>query len=259
MNVARSGSPTVLLSGGTGRMGKRVLAVALETGGLDVRGLLDPRQTGKETLAGLPVFDDIPREGLKVDVVIDFSRREAIGPLIETLRGSGVRLVCGTTALDEDSRSSLRVYSEECAVFYDANMSYGITVTKRLLEVAGRLLRETADVEIVEFHHRGKMDHPSGTAFGLARAVGRDERLVSGRPLTKGEAEEGKRPIHAHSVRIGGVPGEHQVHFATDDEVVTISHRALSRDVFARGAVRAARFIIGKNTGMFSMDDLTGV
>ncbi len=259
MNVARSGSPTVLLSGGTGRMGKRVLAVALEKGGMDIRGLLDPRQTGKETLAGLPVFNDIPREGPQVDVVIDFSRREAIGPLIETLRGSGVRLVCGTTALDEDSGSALRAYSEACAVFYDANMSYGITVMKRLLKMAGKLLRETADVEIVEFHHRGKKDHPSGTAFGLARAVGPEEDLVSGRLPAQGDAGQGKRPIHTHSVRIGGVPGEHQVYFATDDEVVTISHRALSRDVFARGAVRAARFIIGKNTGMFSMDDLTGV
>jgi 4-hydroxy-tetrahydrodipicolinate reductase len=241
-------------------MGNRVLAVARGTGHIDICGFLDPRRTAKEVLAAVPVFNDIPREGPKIDVVIDFSTREAIGSLVEALRGSGVRLVCGTTGLDDHAYGLLKAYSDECAVFYDSNMSYGITVTKRLLETAGKLLRDTADVEIVELHHRGKTDFPSGTAFGLARAIGPDDRLVAGRMDAGDEVGgDGTRTIHTHSLRIGGIPGEHQVWFGTDDEVVTISHRALSRDVFARGAVRAARFIAGKNTGIFSMDDLTGV
>lgn len=250
-------SVSVLVHGGGGRVGGRVVEMASRTPGVDVVGLLDLRaRRSEEKLAELPVFDDIPRGEPRVDVVIDFSRCEAVGPLVEALHGSAIRLVSGTTGLDAKTRSCLKAHSEECAVFYDENMSYGVSTMKRLLETAGTLFRDFADVEIVEFHHRHKSDCPSGTVFALGRAIDPEKVVVTGRGTAK---TEGRGAIHAHSVRIGGIPGDHQVYFATDEEVVTIGHRALSRDVFARGALRAARFIVDKTTGMFSMRDLTGV
>jgi 4-hydroxy-tetrahydrodipicolinate reductase len=115
------------------------------------------------------------------------------------------------------------------------------------------MLKGAADMEIVEFHHRGKADFPSGTAAALARVVRPEGPTVDGRGDSAGpEADR----VHIHSVRIGGIPGDHQVHFAMADEVVTLSHRALSRNAFARGAVRAAQFIVGRDKGFYTMDDL---
>lgn len=191
-----------------------------------------------------------------VDVVVDFSRPEGVGSLVEVLAGTGVRVVSGTTGLGQVERELLEEYSQKTAVFYDDNMSYGISVVKKLLATAGRLFGDLADIEVVEYHHRGKRDHPSGTAYGLVRAVDPDAVVVEGR----GAAPEGAgRIVRTHSVRAGGIPGEHHVHFATDDEVVTISHQALSRELFARGALRAVLFIVGKASGMYSMQDLAGV
>jgi len=111
----------------------------------------------------------------------------------------------------------------------------------------------TADMEIVEFHHRGKADFPSGTAAALARAARPEAPTVNGRGDAAGPESD---RVHIHSVRIGGIPGDHYVHFATPDEVVTLSHRALSRSVFARGAVRAAQFIVRRDKGLYTMNDL---
>lgn len=146
----------------------------------------------------------------------------------------------------------LEEYSKEAAVLYDENMSYGIAVLRALLRAASGLLRD-ADVEIVEFHHRGKKDHPSGTTFALARAIDPDAGVVEGRTAAD---ESRRRVIRSHSARLGGVPGEHQVYFATDDEVVTISHRALTRDLFAKGAIRAALFVSGKPKGLYTAEDV---
>jgi 4-hydroxy-tetrahydrodipicolinate reductase len=247
---------TILIHGATGRMGRALRAVASGADGIALRGFLDPRNPGREPLDSLPFFDHIPSGDPMVDVVVDFSRPEAVVSLVDVLAGTGVRLVSGTTGLGQEKAELLEKYSQETAVFYDDNMSYGISVVKRLLGTAGRLLGDLADVDVVEYHHRGKKDHPSGTAYGLVRAVAPDAIVVEGR----GTAPEGAgRIVRTHSVRAGGIPGEHHVHFAMDDEVVTISHQALSRELFARGALRAVQFIVGKPSGMFSMHDLTGV
>jgi 4-hydroxy-tetrahydrodipicolinate reductase len=243
---------TILIHGATGRMGRTLAAVIPQTEGIVLRGYLDTRKQAREPLDHLPFFDHIPRG--EVDVVVDFSRPEAVTSLLGVLGGTGVRLVSGTTGLGRTEQSMLEKYSQETAVFQDDNMSYGISVVKRLLEVAGRFLRDQVDVDVVEYHHRGKRDHPSGTAYGLVRALDPDAVVVEGREL----APEGVRVVRTHSVRAGGLPGEHHVRFAAADEVVTISHQALSREVFARGALRAARFILAKEPGMYSMGDLTG-
>ena len=242
----------VLIHGGTGRMGRAVTALAATTPGLRVLGVLDPRGSRPETLEGTPVFDHIPGGGGGNRVVVDFTRPEAMDPLFAVLRGSGAKLVSGTTGLGDVERRLLEKYSQEAAVLYDENMSYGVCVVKRLLRSAAGLFDGKADIEIVEFHHRAKRDHPSGTTFALARAIDKTARVVGGRT----DAGSAGRVIRAHSARLGGVPGEHQVYFATDDEVVTVSHRALSRDAFARGALRAVCFVAEKDRGLYSMEDL---
>ena len=246
----------LLIHGGTGRMGRAVTALAAKTAGIRVLGLLDPRGSRPDPLEGPRVFDHIPvGEGGK-RVVVDFTRPEAMGPLLAVLRGTGAKLVSGTTGLGGMERGLLETYSQEATVVYDENMSYGISVMKRLLRSAAELFEGVADIEIVEFHHRAKRDHPSGTTFGLARAIDPDAAVVAGRTRA---AQSAGRVIRAHSARLGGVPGEHHVYFATDDEVVTVSHRALSRDAFARGAVRAVCFVAQKDRGLYSMEDLTPV
>jgi 4-hydroxy-tetrahydrodipicolinate reductase len=244
----------ILVHGGAGRMGRVVTALACATEGIVVRGVLDLRRRAHKGLEECPVVDHISGVTGDVDVVVDFSHPAALGPLVTALAGTGIRLVSGTTGLAEEERTLLKNYSQEAAVLYDENMSYGISVMKRLLSVAAPLWRGTADVEIVETHRRGKRDYPSGTAHALARALDPGARLVSGRGVSRVGAE---RMIHSHSLRLGGVVGDHEVYFAAEDEVMTVSHRALSREVFARGALHAVRFVVGKPPGMYSMDDLT--
>jgi 4-hydroxy-tetrahydrodipicolinate reductase len=242
------------IHGASGRMGRTVMSVAAGIDGVAVRGVLDLRAETSESPAerGVPRFSRLPEGAGGSDVVIDFSRPEAMQGLVKALSGSGTRLVSGTTGLGEAGRALLQKYSEETAVFYDENMSYGISVVKRILEVAAPLLAGYADREIIEWHHRAKLDHPSGTALALARVLSKEGGVISGR----GEGSGGPEETHVHSVRVGGVPGEHQIVFGADEEVVTIAHRALHRRVFARGAIRAAQFIAGKDPGFYSMEHL---
>lgn len=254
MNMANGQRIRILIHGGTGRMGRAVARLAPGQG-IDVRGGLDLRRGTHKALENWRVFDHISSVEGGVDVVVDFSHPGALGALLTDLGGSGVALVAGTTGLGSEERSLLESYSQEAAVFYDENMSYGMSVFRKLLHVAGPLWGGTADVEIVEAHRRGKRDHPSGTAYALARALDPGARVVSGRAEGRTAAE---RVIHTHSLRLGGIAGDHEVFFATDDEVMTIAHRALTREVFARGAVRAVCFVYGKGPGMYSMEDLIG-
>jgi 4-hydroxy-tetrahydrodipicolinate reductase len=137
-------------------------------------------------------------------------------------------------------------------------MSYGISILKRLLAAAARVIDSDTDVEIVELHHRRKRDCPSGTTYALARALDPAARVVPGRNEPDPGAGRG-RVIRAHSLRLGGVVGEHRVYLAMGDEVLTVSHAALSREAFARGALRAIYFVAGKDRGMYSMEDLASV
>jgi 4-hydroxy-tetrahydrodipicolinate reductase len=255
MTRAGSNNKTVsiFVHGALGRMGRLVLDLAATTPGLSVVGGADLRAGDDEGRVGPPVDTGLPGELPGGTVVVDFSTRGAVGPLVEMLSGRGFPLVSGTTGLEESETHALRVYSENAPVFYDQNMSYGISVLKRMLATAGPLLRGIADVEILEIHHRGKRDYPSGTAYSIAYAIDPESSVVSGRE----SGEETSGPvIRVHSARVGGVAGDHRVVFASDEEMITVEHRALSRAVFARGALRAARFVASKTNGMFSMQDL---
>jgi 4-hydroxy-tetrahydrodipicolinate reductase len=252
---------SIVLTGWRGRMEKLIAELVEQSNGYRLSGYLDVAGTGgadsKVPLAEATVIDDIRGVEGGVDVVIDFSAPDTLRRVVAHLAGSGVRLVSGTTGIEEPDRSALNALSQETAVFYDSNMSYGISVMRRLLSEAKPFLAGSSDIEIVEYHHSGKKDFPSGTTFGLARAIDPEASVIPGR--ASGESPPSTRRIHAQSIRIGGLPGQHDVYFATQEEVICISHRALSRSVFARGALRAARFTAEKGPGMYSMEDLTGV
>ncbi len=241
-------------------MGRAIAAVAPGVAGVRIEGAIDLRREQSHAVeleaGGIRLFRAVPRGLGSGAVVVDFSGRNAVAPLARALAGSGLPLVCGTTGIGDAERELLEVYSKENPVFYDENMSYGISVLRKLLRVAGPLLSNVADIEIVEFHHGKKADFPSGTALALSRAIRPDATPVAGR----GDfAEPHPGRVHIHAVRMGGVTGEHQVHAGMDGEVLTLAHRALTREVFAHGAIRAAQFIVGKDNGFFTMNDLIEV
>ncbi len=237
----------VALSGASGRMGQLVSAALTAAGDAVVSGFNAHNLPSPEGMAG-------------VDVVIDFSTPEALRGLVPLLP-PGLALVSGTTGLDTGDRELLRQQSKHGPVLHASNFSPGVALLRRLLADAAAAWPE-ADVEIIDTHHRRKIDAPSGTALGLAR-VAADARRVSlesvavyGRRGTAGPRPEGEIGIHA--VRAGGVFGEHRVVLAMEHEILEISHSAGSRAVFADGAVRAARWLVGRPPGLYSASDVLG-
>jgi 4-hydroxy-tetrahydrodipicolinate reductase len=264
----------VLVTGVTGRMGAAVLrAVRGDVRFVVVGGTVRAgRQlAGQDAgdLAGLgplgvPAFED-PAEAISVarpDVVIDFSYGDFTGDLADVCAQSGAALVVGTTALSGAVREKLDRAARSAAVVLAPNMSVGINV---LLDVAAHLVRvlgEGWDVEILELHHRQKRDAPSGTALRLAevlaRAAGRDASAF--RLARAGEVgPRANGEIGLQTLRGGDVVGEHTVFFLSDGERIEITHRATSREQFARGAVRAAAWACAQEPGLYSMQDVLGL
>jgi len=249
MSTGTSSKTLSILVHGSGRMGSSVISVASDQANVKVRGSVDLRSDRAGATDNVAYFDHIPAADDAVNAIIDFSTAGAVALLVAALDGTGVKLVSGTTGLTPEDKDALSKYAEETAVFYDENMSYGISLLKHLLREVAPRRRSLDDVEIVEIHHRDKRDHPSGTALALSKVLSPELPAISGR-------SSNDPGVHVHSVRLGSVPGEHHVHFSSDDEMLTISHRALTRDVFARGAIEAARFVSTKTNGLYSMNDL---
>ena len=234
---------SIVMHGASGRMGTRIIALmasdtAVALGGAIGRG--DP-------------LDGI--EGR--DVVIDFSAPEPSLALARRCAERGVPLVVGTTGFDPGQRRELEAHSAKIPLFVSANFSKAVNLLFRLAGEAARALGDSADVEIVERHHHHKKDAPSGTALKIAHEVAKaigSSQFVHGRSGQVGERPRGEIGIHA--LRTGDNPGEHTVVFGLMGECLEISHRALNRDGFARGAIDAARFLAGKPPGLYTMDDL---
>lgn len=194
------------------------------------------------------------------DVLVDFSSPDNAVANAAVAPGCKTALVIGTTGLSEAQIDALREASRTVPVLLAPNFSLGVNLMFKLAAEAAKVLGEAYDVEIVEAHHNQKVDAPSGTALGIARAVAGelgvnlDESLVHGRSGKPGK--RGKTEIGMHALRMGAVPGDHTVYFCNDFECVSISHRAESRDVFAAGALRAAKWIPQQTPGFYSMQDM---
>jgi len=258
----------VAVSGAAGAMGQRMIALIASAPDMELAGAVDRPDhpdLGKDAgvLArvgelGVPLAGELTD---KPDVAIDFSAPAATLAVARQCAGMGVPLVIGTTGLSGEERAELaEAVACSIPVLLAANMSLGVNLLLRLVEVAASAL-PGYDVEIIEAHHRRKKDAPSGTARELAnrllQALGRDEEaLLYGREGTVGARTSEEIAIHA--VRGGDIVGDHTVIFAGEGERLELTHRASSREVFAQGALRAARFLVQQGPGLYSMADVLG-
>lgn len=229
---------------GHGRMGALLEATA-RARGMEVVSALCSRDLGR--LAAL---------GNVADVVIDFSSPGALAAVSEYVRRTGTALVSGTTGYDTAQLAALHALGEAAPVIHSANFSVGVAVFRRLLGQIPAFFRDACDIEIAETHHSLKADAPSGTAKLLLAALDPSGRL---RPVYGREGATGARPkdeIGIHSLRGGTVPGDHTVYFFGEDEVLEITHRAASRQIFVNGALGAAQALVGKPNGFYTLEAL---
>ena len=263
----------IAVAGAGGRMGRTLVQAVHETDGLIV-GAATEREGSSLIGAdvgeiagvgrlGVPVTSDLDACVSDFDVLIDFTSPAATQAHLEICRVAGKAMVIGTTGLDTLQREAVTAAARQIGIVFAPNMSVGVNLCFKLLDIAARVLGDEVDIEIIEAHHRHKVDAPSGTALRMgevvAAALGRDldEVAVYGRHGQTGARE--RQTIGFETIRAGDVVGEHSVWFAADGERVEIAHKASSRMTFARGAARAAGWIAGRGQGLFDMQDVVGL
>lgn len=246
----------IILNGANGAMGKVVSElIALDSTVEIVAGV----DLNTDVDLGFPVFDDIRKIDIEADAVIDFASVKAVDNLLDFIEEKKIPAVICTTGLSEEQIGRINELSKTTAILRSANMSLGInTLSKVLAQIAPTLRAAGFDIEIVEAHHRRKLDAPSGTAILLADAVNEnmDEKLSYTYDRSKRHEPRRADEIGLSAVRGGTIVGDHDVIFAGEDEVITFSHRAYSRKIFANGAISAAKFLQGKTAGLYDMSDV---
>lgn len=262
----------IVLSGVGGRMGKAlieavsmndnaILTGALEHAASPILGQDAGLLVGKQT--GVSVVADMATALENAQVVIDFSRPDGTLKLLDECVKRNIQMVIGTTGFDEDGKAQIRAAAEKIAIVFAPNFSVGVNLLFALIDQAARVLNDGYDIEVIEAHHRHKIDAPSGTALRmgevLANALGRDLKqcAVYAREGVTGERDP--NAIGFATVRGGDIVGDHTALFATDGERVEITHKASSRLTFANGAVRSAVWLANKNNGLYDMQDVLGL
>ncbi len=245
----------IILSGCQGHMGQVITKLVNEQEGAVIVAGVDLQACNGGPYPVYNAFSDIQESA---DVIIDFSHPSVLGSLLEYSQKHQIPAVIATTGLSCCQVETIHKAAEKVALFYSGNMSLGINLLAALVKKAAQVLGERADIEIVEAHHNQKIDAPSGTANMLLDAAieGRDKEMV---PVYDRHSRRQKREaneIGIHSIRGGTIVGEHQVIFAGKDEVVTLSHSAHSKEVFAVGAVKAAVFLANKPPRLYDMSDV---
>ena len=259
--------------GAGGRMGRMlieaiqdnpqtILTAAIERQGSSLVGA-DAGEVAAVGRLDVQIVDDLRSVINKIDVLIDFSLPVATEQNMQVCAEHNVAMVIGTTGFNEQQEQVLAKASEQVAIVYAGNYSTGVNLSLKLLGMAAKAFGTDADVEVIEAHHKHKIDAPSGTAYMMAEAVAeaRGQNLrdvaVYGREGQTGEREAGTIGIHA--IRGGEIIGDHTVMFIADGEVVEITHRARARMTFAAGAVRAATWIVQQSAGQYNMQDVLGL
>lgn len=244
-----------VISGCFGKMGKVVGDVISKRDDIEAVAGVDKIMAGE---LSFEMVTDISDLTCKPDVIIDFSHPSALPGLLNYAKTNGTALVLATTGYSETDIAEIKSASAQVPIFFTANMSIGINLLSALAKKAATILGDDYDIEIVEKHHNQKIDAPSGTALMLADSINevRDERYNYIYDRHSQRKKRDKTEIGIHSVRGGTIVGEHEIIFAGRDEVITLSHSAASKEVFAVGAVNAAVFLSGKPAGMYSMQDL---
>ena len=246
----------IIMHGCNGRMGQMISGICKEDLEMEIAAGVDREDFGNTPY---PVYTDLMACDVKADVMIDFSTAKAVDGVLEYCVAHKMPLALCTTGLSEQQLEKVNQAQKEIAILKSANMSLGINMLFALLKSAAKALAPAGfDIEIVEKHHNQKIDAPSGTAMAIADAINQamDERYhyVYDRSGVRQKRE--KTEIGIHAVRGGNIVGEHDVIFAGRDEVVELNHRATSREVFAVGAVKAAKFLAGKPAGLYTMKDV---
>ncbi len=263
----------VAVAGASGRMGRMLIEAVHQAPDCALAGALDRSGSpalGQDATAwlghasGVAVTDDLAA-GLanNAQVLIDFTRPEGTLAHVAAARARGVAMVIGTTGFSDAQKAEIAAAAREIGIVMAPNMSVGVNVVLRLLDMAARALNEGYDIEIVEAHHRHKVDAPSGTALAMgevvARALGRDLKThaVYGREGVTGERDPST--IGFATVRGGDIVGDHTVMFCGTGERIEVSHKSSSRVGYAQGSLRAARFLAGRGPGLYSMADVLGL
>ena len=246
----------IILSGCNGKMGRMINGLVEKDDEIEISAGID-KYTDVDN--SYPVFDAIDKCDVQADAIVDFSLPSGTDALLDYAVSRNIPLVLCTTGLSDEQTARVKETSSKIAILRSANMSVGINILMKVLsEVAPKLAEAGFDIEIVEKHHNQKKDAPSGTAIALADAINSSMNMSysyvydrSGRSEARPEKE-----IGISAVRGGTIPGDHDVIFAGEDEVITFSHRAYSRALFGKGAIAAAKFLKGKTAGLYSMSDV---
>ena len=242
-----------LVHGSTGRMGK-ILCEQLRAGfsGLELAARVSPEEVSDPANC---VYTSLQEVACDVDGVIDFSHHTAIGGLMDFCVAKNLPVVVATTGHTAEEKAVIADAAKKIPVFFSANMSIGVALLAELAKKAASVFPE-ANIEIVEKHHNQKLDVPSGTALLLAHRM---QEVLSDSVLLVGRHENGKRTakeIGIHSLRLGNEVGTHEIIIATGAETITLKHEAENRSLFANGALAAARFLEGREPGLYSMQDI---
>lgn len=262
----------ICMVGAAGRMGRRIIALATENEGMCVTGAveysecpfigMDAGEVAGSGKIGVNILSDIEAAASQSDVIIDFTGIDATMNNLENYKKIGKPVVIGSTGLGKEEVDKLKELSNDIPVLYSPNMSVGVNLTFKVLEMVSKAIGDKWDIEIVEAHHRLKKDAPSGTAMRMgevvADAIGRDIEKdgVFCRHGIVGERTD--KEIGMQTIRAGDIVGEHTVMFCTEGERIEIIHRAHTRDMFAKGAVEAAKWISNKDKGFYNMFDVLG-
>ena len=262
----------IAIAGVSGRMGRALLEAVAADDNCVLGAALDRSSSpllGQDAgvvygaVSGVAVSDQVPAALIASQVLIDFTRPEATFGYLDACVAAGVPLVIGTTGFDDAGKARIRDAARTIPVVFAPNMSVGVNLLMKLAELAAQVLQDGYDIEIIEAHHRHKVDAPSGTALGLghavARALDRDlaQCAVYGREGVTGERDP--RTIGFATVRGGDIVGDHTLMFAGIGERVELTHKASSRATFAHGALRAAKWLQGRKPGLYDMRDVLGL
>tara|TARA_B100001250_G_scaffold414112_1_gene450745 strand:- start:561 stop:1367 length:807 start_codon:yes stop_codon:yes gene_type:complete len=256
--------------GAAGKMGKAILEVCKETDEVEIGAAVEHPDSSKIGMdagevagigkIGIKIVNDITSIVNQVDVVIDFTLATSVIQNIDKCLSSNIKMVIGTTGLNEKDHLRIKSAANEIAIVFAPNMSVGVNLCFKLLEMASSVIGKDADVEIIEAHHRDKKDAPSGTAIRMGEIVAETtERNLKNCAVYGREGITGPRDMKTigfETIRAGDIVGDHTVVFAATGERVEITHKATSRKTFASGAVRAAQWLISKKKGLFDMQDV---
>ena len=246
----------VLMHGCNGKIGRAITRLINEREDIEIVAGIDPYLEVPNTY---PVFSTINECTVTADVVIDFSTATAVIPLIDYCKAHHTPAVICTTGLSNEDIATLKDASKTIPIFFSANMSLGVNLLIALAKRATEILGDSGfDIEIIEKHHNQKIDAPSGTALAIADAINDtlDHTYTYRYDRSTVREKRPKKEIGIHAVRGGTIVGEHDILFAGNDEFITLSHQATSKEVFANGAIKAAKFLAHKAPGLYDMDHL---